>query len=330
MNLSVDLAPGRSSGLRLQHAVIVAAGGAGFGSELLETVGELRPGAIVTRGTTRVARRGAPPPRMALLEDGLLSAIGHPDAGLESVLRRHGPRWAASEVPIIVSIAADSAEDIAWLAGTLDGHPEVAGVELDLTAPERARDGQRGSGGRGRRSGRAIGLDVETTELAVVAARAATGLPLIVKLPALMADPREIARAAAAAGADALSAIAPLPGLALSVADRRIQLGSGTGWLSGPAIRSVALRVVHEMANAVRIPIIGIGGVSTLDDVLGMLSVGASAVGLASAALADPTLPGRLGQELAGWCAREGVADVTELIGSALPLRREGARRSRR
>jgi len=312
--LSVELAPSRPGGLRLQHPVIVAAGGAGFGSELLEAVGDLRPGAIVTRSTTRVARRGAAPPRMAPLEEGLLSAIGHPEAALDSVLRRHGPRWAASDVPVIVSFAADSAEDIAWLAATLDGRPEVAGIELDLATPEKGR-------------GRPIGLEVEAAEVATVAARASTELPLIVKLPAQMPEPREVGRAVAAAGADAISAIAPVPAMALRDDRGRAALGSGAGWLSGPAVRLVALRVVQELASAVRIPVIGIGGVSSLEDVLDLLAVGASAVGLATAALADPTLPGRLALELAEWCRREGVDDVAELIGSAQPRRRERASR---
>jgi dihydroorotate dehydrogenase (NAD+) catalytic subunit len=314
VSLSIELAPGRPGGLRLRHPVIVAAGGAGFGSELLEVVGDVRPGAIVTRGTTRLRRRGAPPPRMKPLEDGLLSAIGHPDAGLEDVLKRHGPRWATSDVPIIVSVAADSAEDIAWLARTLDGRPEVAGIELDLAVPQPGRRGL------------PIGLHVETAEVATVAARAVTELPLIVRLPPLIADPREIARAVAAAGADVISAIAPLPALALDAGRRRVALGSGAGWLSGPAIRPLALRVVHEIAVAVRIPVIGSGGVSSLDDVLDMLAVGATAVGLATAALGDPTLPGRLGRELEEWCARQGIEDVRELIGSA--IRRRHARGS--
>jgi dihydroorotate dehydrogenase (NAD+) catalytic subunit len=247
---------------------------------------------------------------MVLLEDGLLSAIGHPDAGLEGVLRRHGPRWAASDVPVIVSVAADTAENIAWAAATLDGRPEVAGMELDLSVPEHGR------------GDRPIGASVETTEVAVVAARAATELPLVVKLPVSVADMREIARAAAAAGADAMSAIAPPAAYALDRSRTGSALGGRSAWLSGPAIRTQALRAVHQVAGAVRIPVIGIGGVSSLDDVLDLLAAGASAVGLATAALGDPRLPGRLGQELETWCAQRGIASVAELVGRALPDRR--------
>jgi dihydroorotate dehydrogenase (NAD+) catalytic subunit len=313
--LGVDLAPSRPGGLRLEHPVLVAAGGAGFGGELLDAVGELRPGAIVTRSVTRLRRRGDPAPRMALLEDGLVIAIGHPDAALEAVLRRHGPRWAGASVPIIVSIAAETAEDIAWLAAALDGHPEVAGIELDLATPERGR------------AGRPIGIEAGTAEVATVAARAATELPLLVKLPPLMADVREVARAVAAAGADAISAIAPPPALALDAARAGSRLGSSRAWLSGPAIRPLALRVVWEVAQAVRIPVVGIGGVSSLEGVLDMLAAGASAVGLATAALAEPMLPGRLGRELAAWCERSGVSDIGEVVGRAQPRRRGRDRR---
>ena len=139
--------------------MIVAAGGAGFGGELLESVGDLTPGAIVTAGATRRGRRGSAAPRMALASGALLSTVDRPDPGLDAVIRRHGPRWASSRVPIIVSVRADSVEDIGWLARRLDMLPDVAGVELDLCGPDRGRGGL------------PIGLDVEASELATVAAR---------------------------------------------------------------------------------------------------------------------------------------------------------------
>lgn len=309
--MTIDLAPKRHGNLRLRHPVLVAAGGAGYGNELLESVGERTPGAIVTRSVTREARAGNPPPRMVALRDGLLSSVGLQNPGLDAVLRRQGPRWASPDVPIIVSICADNADDIAALARTLDMQPDVAGLELNLACPDRGR------------SGEPIGLDVAAAETATVAARAATDLPLIVKLTAVAPDVRTIARATAAAGADAISAIAPLPALALD--DDRVsgRLGTSYGGLSGPAVKSIALRVVFEIAQVVRVPIIGIGGVSHLDDVLDYLSAGASAVGVATAALADPSLPGRLGEELTAWCAKRGITEASELVGRALPPRRD-------
>jgi len=309
--MSIDLAPARHGGLQLRHPVLVAAGGAGYGNELIEAVGELSPGAIVTRSTTRQARRGNPPPRMTQQPAALLSSIGLHGPGLDEVLRRQAPRWAMSRVPIIVSICGDTADDIAWLARTLDMHPEVAGIELSLACPDRGQGGL------------PIGLDAESSELATVSARAATELPLIVKLTPVAPDLREIARAVAAAGADVISVIGPLPGLAIDEHRERALLGTSYGWLSGPTLKPVALRAVYEVAQVVPVPIIGSGGISSLEDVLDFLAAGASAVGIATAALADPALPGRLGEELQAWCSHGGVADLGQLVGAALPRRRD-------
>jgi dihydroorotate dehydrogenase (NAD+) catalytic subunit len=309
--VTIDLAPGRRGGLRLRHPVVVAAGGAGYGNELLEAVGARTPAAIVTRSVTREARPGNPPPRMVVLPHGLLSSIGLQNPGLETVLQRQAARWSAAATPIIVSICADNAEDIAALARTLDMQPDIGGVELNLACPDRGRAGE------------PIGLDVAAAETATVAARAATDLPLLVKLSAGAPDVRPIARAVAAAGADAISAIAAVPALGLHPERRSATLGTAYGGLSGPAIRPFGLRVVYEIAQVVRLPIIGIGGIASLDDVLDYLAAGATAVGLATAALADPSLPGRLGEELAAWCEANGIADSRELTGAALPRRRD-------
>ncbi len=309
MRLQQDLAPGRHGGLELRHPVIVAAGGAGYGNELLESVGDELPGAIVTRGVTRDPRRGAPPPRLARTPAGLLHAVGTPNPGLEAVLRRQGSRWGASEVPVIVSLCAGDVEDIVSLVRTLEIHPDAAGMELDLDCPDRSRGGE------------PIGLDVAASETATVAARAATELPLIVKLSSAAPDIRLIARAVAAAGADAISVSGSVRALALDTGHQRPALGSTYGWLSGPAVKPHGLRLVYEVAQAVRVPVIGAGGVAGLGDVLDYLGAGASAVGLATAALADPALPGRLGRELAAWGEEHGIAELSELIGRALPRR---------
>lgn len=318
MKLQQRLAPDRHGGLVLRHPVIVAAGGAGYGAELLESVGDHTPGAVITRSITREARRGGRPPRMLPLADGLLHAVGTPNPGLEAVLRRQGPRWSASDVPVVVSFWADSVDDIAALARTLEMHPDASGLELDLGAPDRSRDGE------------PIGLDVAASETATVAARAATDLPLIVKLDAAVPDIRAIARAVVAAGADAVSLSGSTRGLALTDDGRGPSLGTAYGWLSGPATKPTGLRLVYEVAQVVKVPIIGSGGVHSLADVLDYLSAGASAVGLATAALADPTLPGRLGRELQAWGDGDGISDIGALVGRALPQRRDrGSLRTR-
>lgn len=317
MSTAVDLAPGRGRGLRLRHPIIVAAGGGGFGAELLEATRDHPPGALVTRSLTRTPDRGGPPPRMLPLPDGLLHALGTPNPGLEAVLRRQAPRWSASDVPVIVSICADDVEDLAYMARTLEMQPDVAGIELNLTCPDRGRGGA------------PIGLEVETAEVATVAVRAVTDLPLLVKLTAMAPDLRAVARAVVAAGADVISAIGPLPGLALDGPRHAPALGTDRAGLSGPAIRPVGLHAVHLIAGAVNVPVIGVGGVSSLDHVLDYLAAGASVVGLATAALADPGLAGRLGDELATWSAQHGVA-VRDLVGRARPRSGARTRRGRR
>lgn len=307
--MTVDLAPGRAGGLILRHPVLVAAGGAGFGVELLDAVAGDLPAAVVTRSTTRVAHAGNPPPRMAILKDGLLSSVGLPNPGLDAVLRRYSSRWGGAGFPIIVSICGDNVDDIAAMARTLEMQPDVAGVELNLACPDRNRRGE------------PIGLDIEASEMATVAARAATDLPLVVKLPAAGAEPRAVAKAVAAAGADTIAAVTPLPALALAGDRSRAAVGTGYGGLSGPALKPVALRIVYEIAQVSRVPVIGCGGVATLDDVLDYLAAGATAVGVATAALADPGLPGRLGKELATWCEANSLDDGSQIMGMALPER---------
>jgi dihydroorotate dehydrogenase (NAD+) catalytic subunit len=311
MRLTVDLAPRRAGGLRLRHPLIVAAGGAGYGAELLEAVGAQVPGAVITRSVTREARRGHPAPRLRSLPGGLLSSVGLPNPGLEAVLRRQAPRWAGFDVPVIVSICGEDVDDIGELARTLEIQPDAAGLELNLACPDRGRAGE------------PIGLDVEASEVATVAARAATDLPLIVKLTAAAPDMRAIARAVAAAGADAISTTSALPAIALDDQASGPALGTAYGGLSGPAIKPIGLRAVWEVVQVVRVPVIGIGGVHSLRDVVDYLAAGATAVGLATAVLADPFRPGRLARELEAWGAEHGLERVDQLVGRALPSRRD-------
>jgi dihydroorotate dehydrogenase (NAD+) catalytic subunit len=310
VDLSVDLAPCREAGLRLAHPVLVAAGGASFGLELLAESGASLPAAIVTAGVTRAAQRGNPPPRMVALPGGLLSSVGPQNPGAERALSRYATRWGASEVPVIVNLCAESAEDLGALASVLDGRSEVAGLEVNLACGER------------RYGGLPFGLSPDATRRAVGAVRGATALPVIAKLTPAAEDARAVALAAVEAGADAISATGSMPGLAIDRARRQPALGSTYGGLSGPGLKPVALRVVHDIAQVVRVPIVGVGGVARLEDVLDYLMAGASAVALATAALADPGLPGRLGRELEGWCRDEGLGSHRDIVGAALPARR--------
>jgi dihydroorotate dehydrogenase (NAD+) catalytic subunit len=294
----------------LRTPVVLAAGAAGYGVEVADLVDLPRLGGLVTRGTTRQPRTGHRAPRTADVPAGLLNGIGLHNPGLDAVLERYPETWARWPVPVIVNLCGETAGEVAEMARRIDGVPGVAGIELNLSCA---------NAGRG---GTAFGLDENATASLVSAVRRATDLALIAKLSSAAPDARTIARAAEDAGADAISAVNTLPGLALDADRRRPALGSEYGGISGPALRPVALRVVYEVAQAVDVPVIGIGGVATLDDVLDLLAAGASAVGVCTAALADPMLPVRLADAAADACRARGLDAVDGLTGTALPARR--------
>jgi dihydroorotate dehydrogenase (NAD+) catalytic subunit len=303
VSLTVDL--GR--GLVLRTPVIAASGPFGYGTEIDEAVDLDRLGALVTRGTTLKPRAGQAAPRIADVPAGLLVGVGLQNPGVEAVFERYASTWARWRVPVIVNLCGESSGEMAELARRLDGVASVAALELNLSC---------GTGGRA-----AFGLDEGAAGSLVAAVRRSTDLPVIAKLTAAAADVRAVARAVEEAGADAISAINTLPGLVLDEGRAGPALASGYGGICGPALRPIALRVVYEVAQVVDIPVIGVGGVTTVDDVLDLLAAGASAVGVGVAALADPMLLVRLADELADACRGRGLDDVAGLVGTARPAR---------
>ena len=301
--MEVDL--GR--GLVLLNPVIVASGPFGYGVEVADAVDLPRLGGIVTRSTTLKPRSGNAAPRTVDVPAGVLLGMGLQNPGIEAVIERYAPTWAKWPTPVIVSLAGESASDLASAARQLEGLPGVAGIELNLSC------------GNASRGGIAFALDADSAASAVSAVRRATDLPLVAKLSAAAGDVRAVARAVEAAGADAIAAINTLPGFALGRDRRGAALGSGYGGLAGPALRPIALRAVYEIAQVVDIPVIGIGGVTAVGDVLDLLAAGASAVGVGIAVLADPMLPVRLADDLADACRERGLASVADLVGTALP-----------
>jgi len=213
---------------------------------------------------------------------------------------------------VLVNVAGESVADYVEVARRLDGVPGVAGIELNISCPNVGRGGLQ------------FAIDAGAAGEVTAAVRRVTDLPLLVKLSPNVSDVRPIARAIADAGADALTAINTLSGIAVAPSRDRPLLGNIFGGLSGPAIKPVALRIVYEAAQAVDIPIIGIGGITELGDVLDFLAVGAVAVQVGTAIFADPTLPIRLVDELAGECRRRGLGSYRDLVGTALP-RKPGA-----
>jgi dihydroorotate dehydrogenase (NAD+) catalytic subunit len=302
VRLEVDL----GAGLVLQNPLIVAAGPFGYGAEMADACDLPRLGGLTTRGTTLKPRGGHPAPRTAEVTGGLLLGMGLQNPGLDQVIERYAETWAKWEIPVILNLCGESVAELADAARRLEGLSGVAAVELNLSCANASR-------------GAAFGLEPSSAASAVSAVRRACDLPLIAKLTAAASDIRAVARAVEDAGADVISAINTLPGLLVAADRLGPALGSGYGGVSGPALKPVALRVVFEVAQSVKIPVIGIGGIATLDDVLDMLAVGAEAVGIGVAALADPMLPVRLADELADACRDRGIGDVRDLTGTALP-----------
>ena len=290
---------------------MVASGTFGYGVEYGEVVDVEGLGAICSKGTTLHPRIGNPPPRVTETPAGMLNSIGLQNPGVDAVVEKYADRWASWTVPVIVNVAGESVDDYAAVVRRLDGHPGVAGVELNISCPNVGADGLQ------------FALDAAAAGEVTAAVRKATDLPLMVKLSPAATDVRGIAKAIANAGADSISATNTLPGMAIDRHRRRPLLGNVYGGLSGPALKPVALRVVYEVAQVVKIPIVAIGGIGSLDDVLDFLFCGASAVQVGTAVFADPVLPVRLVDELTAWCAERGYASHREVIGAALPERRE-------
>jgi len=307
VDLSVDL--GR--GLVLRNPVMVASGTFGYGVEYGDVVDVQRLGAICSKGTTLRARVGNAPPRVTETPAGMLNSIGLQNPGVDGVLEKYADRWAGWSVPVIVNVAGESVDDYVDVARKLDGHPGVSGIELNISCPNVGAGGLQ------------FALDAAAAAEVTRAVRETTELPLMVKLSPAATDVRGIAKAIADAGADSISAVNTLPGMAIDRHRRQPLLGNVYGGLSGPALKPVALRVVYEVAQVVKLPIVAVGGIGSLDDVLDFLMAGASAVQVGTAVFADPVLPLRLIDELADWCAANNLASHRDLIGVALPARRQ-------
>jgi dihydroorotate dehydrogenase (NAD+) catalytic subunit len=308
IDLSVDLAP-EHGGLLLANPILVASGTFGYGVEYGEVVDVQRLGAICCKGTTLKPRAGNLPPRVGETPGGMLNSIGLQNPGVDAVIEKYGPIWHGWKVPVIVNVAGESIEDYVVVARRLDGVPGVAGIELNISCPNVGKGGLQ------------FAIDRDAARAVTAAVRRATELPLLVKLSPNVSDVRPIAKAIEEAGADAITAINTLSGLAVAPDRTRAFLGNTYGGLSGPAVKPVALRVVYEVAQVVSIPIVAIGGVTNLDDVLDFLACGAVAVQVGTAIFADPELPVRLGDELRAECLRRGFDSYTPFIGTALPKR---------
>ncbi len=294
-DLSVEL-----GGLRLRGPVMAASGTFGYGTEV-PLLDRSRLGAIVSKGIFLRPRPGNPPPRIVETPGGMLNAIGLQGPGVETLIHDYCPLWASWEVPVLVNINGESAAEYGELAARLDGVPGVAGLEINISCPNVEQGGLH------------FGSDPRAAAEVTAAVRRRTRLPVWVKLTPMAADIGAVARACEEAGADALCAINTLVGMSIDLRTRRPRLAFRTGGLSGPAIRPLAVHLAHQAARAVRIPVIGIGGITNAEDALEFLVAGCSAVQVGTATFADPRAIARVHDGIGAYLDREGFRSLAEL-----------------
>jgi len=305
----VDLSV-RLGRIALPNPILVASGTFGYAREMLPFGDLSRLGGIIPKTVTLRPRKGNPPPRTVETAAGLLNSIGLDNDGLDAFLEKHLPFLLSLGAPVIVNIAGHDADEFVRMAERLNDWPQVTALELNISCPNVS-------------GGIDFATDPRLTESLVRAVRAASRLPIIAKLTPNVTDIVSIAAAACEAGADAVSLINTLCGMAVDWRRRRPILGNVVGGLSGPAIKPVALRMVWQVASSVSIPVVGVGGISCLDDVLEFLVVGASAVQIGTANFYNPGLAVRLVDQLDRTLEELGVSAVTELVGTLeVPQRR--------
>lgn len=263
---TLDLSVRLRDDLVLASPLLAASGTFGFGFEMEAIGGHAGYGAIISKGTSRLPRVGNDPPRIVEAPSGMLNAIGLQNPGVEVVAGDYAPRWGAWDLPVIVNVVGDSVADYVGVVSRLEGAPNIAGIELNISCPNVGA------------AGLMFGVDARLAGEVTAAVRAATARPLIVKLTPNVTDMVSIARAIVDAGADALSAVNTYIGMSLDLETGRPVLANVTGGLSGPAIRPLALHAVFTVARAVPVPVIASGGVMSGEDAVEFMLAGATAV----------------------------------------------------
>lgn len=298
-SLSVNI-----GGIRMRNPVMTASGTFGYGSEYADFVDLNRLGAVVMKGVTSVPWPGNPMQRIMETPSGMLNAIGLQNVGVDGFITEKLPYLQDFDVPVIVNVCGKTVEEYLIVVEKLSGADGVAGVELNISCPNLDCGGM------------SFGVDATLAHQLVKAVRTRTHLPLLVKLSPNVTDITVIARAIEDAGADALSAINTLLGMAINVETRAPELANITGGLSGPAIKPVALRLVWEVYKSVSIPIVGMGGIINTTDALEFFIAGASAVAIGTANFVNPKASLEVIEGLCSYLEKTDIKSINELVGS--------------
>lgn len=293
------------AGIRLKNPIIGASGTFGYGLAYQRFYDLSAIGGFVTKGLSLAPRSGNPTPRICETPAGMLNAVGLQNIGLDEFTRKKLPKLKEIDTAVIVNFFGETVDEYAEMAGRLDELEGIAGLEMNISCPN-VKEG-----------GVVFGSDTKITAEVVRACRAGTKKPLIVKLSPNVADIAEFARVCEAEGADALSVMNTILGMAMDIRARRPILHRKTGGLSGPAIKPIALRMVWQCYEAVKIPIFGIGGIADAEDVVEFLLAGAAAAQIGSMNFVEPMILKNLADELPDLLYSLGVSDCRELIGAA-------------
>lgn len=304
-DLAVQLAPKNKKGLRLENPVMTASGTFGYGVEYSQLFDIQRLGAIICKGTTLKPREGNPQPRLVETACGVINSIGLQNIGVAALLKEKAPVWAGWRVPVIVNIAGDTVEEYGELAKALDGVQGVSGIEVNISCPNV------------KAGGAAFGADAKSAAAVTKAVRNATTLPVMVKLTPNAGDVAGVAKAAAEAGADAISLINAVKAMTIDIKTHKPTIANVTGGLSGPAIKPLALALVYEVAGVVKIPVVGCGGIATAQDALEFIMAGASVVQVGSATFSNPRASLDVLEGIASFMEKEGIKGLGEIIGVA-------------
>jgi dihydroorotate dehydrogenase (NAD+) catalytic subunit len=299
MNLSVKI-----GSLTLQNPVTVASGTFGYGAEYAQLIDLNQLGAVVVKGIRLEPVRGNPTPRTVEVTSGLINAIGLQGPGVDGFIRKYWPFLKELKVPTFINIWGTTVEEYAEVARRFDALGGVGALELNVSCPNIKAGGSQ------------FGTDLGLLSQVVSACRKATNLPLITKMSPNVVSIAPYAKAAEEAGSDALSIMNSFPAMAIDIETRRPSLANVTGGLTGPCIKPIAIKLVWEAAKAVKIPIIGMGGIQTAADAIEFMMAGATAVAIGTANFYEPQTPLQVIAGLREFMQREAIEDVRDLIGS--------------
>ena len=288
--------------LELKNPVMTASGTFGYGVEFADFVPLEEIGGIIVKGTTLHPRQGNDYPRMAETPQGMLNCVGLQNKGVDYFCRNIYPTIKDIDTQFIVNVSGSSPDDYAECARRIDALERINAIELNISCPN-VKDG-----------GMAFGVTCQGAAGVVKAVRKAYGKTLIVKLSPNVTSVTDIAKAVEAEGADSVSLINTLMGTSIDIERRRFNLSIGTGGLSGPCVKPVALRMVYQVAKAVKIPVIGLGGISSAEDAIEFLMAGATAVEIGTANFIDPAITKKVKDGIAEWLGRHNIEDIHDII----------------